>query len=492
MAHKTNHISILQFDEHVVSWMRVARSSSGVHVLGAAVVRGSWSVSDESLQATLKDFSQQHRISDDVLCTILPRHDMTARILDLPSEDPEEISRMMELSAGEFVPYAAEELILDQCILRKSSGGESRVLAVFAHRDVVESHLRVLGSVGLEPDHVYLSSACLASGAVAARPRSQERFALINLASGGLEALVINGQSLDYGRGIATTQDWGPEGAQNEIIEELGTEVRASLSAYRRESEDGQDPEIVYLCSDWVDVRQLAELLAQHMGNECAPALFARDLVLRGRENLQALPLVAIGAAMAAQERAAVVIDLIPKSVVQHRIRAARKRTVLVAAGLVFSTMAALTGLYYQSIQQHTAVINNLQARISAIEGAAKGVVAKQQRLAILRQQVEQKGTALELVAALCEQAPVTGLNISRISFEHGGELNVWGRAASLAEVDRYAQALRELGKSSIPQFVNARRLYEVEVAERSKPIYSYAIGIPFPQPDTSETVSEE
>ena len=487
MARKTSHISILQFDERRISWVRISRSSRGIHVLDSAQERGEWAA-EKSLQTALKEFAGKHKLAEDVLYTVLPRHDMTARIMLLPSQDPEEIAGMVELSAGELVPYAAEELAIDQCILHKTADGEARVLAVLAHRDIVEGHLQLLEQVGLEPEQIYLSSACLASAAIAARPKCEERYALVNLASGGLEAVVVNGHQLEYGRGIASAQDWGLEGEQaEEALHELATEVQASLSAYRRESEDGLGPEVVYLCSDWADVRGPAESLTQETGLECSPAEFAQGLVIRGARRLEGLPLVALGAALTAQGRAAVAINLIPEAYLRRRGRARIQRKAIKAGVLVVLVLAAAFGLYHQAVRQRMAMIRDLERRIAEVEPYAEGVVTKHKQLQILEEQVKHDGTVLELLAALCKVAPDSGLNITRITFEHDRELNVWGRAETLNEVDQFTEALRELGKMTYPQFANARRLYELEIYERNKQIYSYAIGIPFPGEEEEE-----
>lgn len=482
MARKKNHISIVQFDERLISWMRVARSNSGVHVLDTANLRGTWSVEDGSLSRALSAFASEHRIGEDLLYTVLPRHDMTARLLNLPSEDPDEIAGMMRLNAGEYVPYGAEELILDQSIVVKRPSGESRVLAVFAHQDVVKTHLRILESAGLDAEQIYLSTACLASAAIAARPKAAERAALINLASGGLEVLVMEGGTLAYGRGAVVAQDWDAPNAAEEMAEELGAEVRTSLAAYRRESEDGQAPDALYLFSNWADVRPLADPVAQRAGLDCAPGTFARDVAAKGREKLDALPLTLLGAALSAQGRAAIVIELIPALVAERRRRAAQKRGALLGGGLAAAIIAVAAALYYDAVSQRMAVISEIQGRIGAIEQEAKGVVAKQQRLNILHDQVDQKGSALELIAALCEKAPDKGLNIARISFQHDTELYVWGRAASLVEIQSFAKALQDLGKTSLEQFATARSLYELQVAEENKSIYCYEIGGAFPQ----------
>jgi Tfp pilus assembly PilM family ATPase len=143
------------------------------------------------LEAALRVFVQKHALPGQDVYTVLPRHEITSRILVLPSADMDEIQGMIRLSAEEYVPYPLHDLVLDQCLLARLEDGSSRVMAVFAHKDLVAAHMALLGKVGIEPKQIYLSTACLASAAIASHGPETDNYALVNLSPGGLEALVI-------------------------------------------------------------------------------------------------------------------------------------------------------------------------------------------------------------------------------------------------------------------------------------------------------------
>jgi len=489
LTRKTNHISIVQFDEHLISRLRVRKSSKGVDVIGFDQERGEWSAEDGTLEAALKEFAEKHLLAEDLVYTVLPRHDMTARILTLPSQDPEELEGMVRLSAEEYVPFPAEELVVDQCVLRKTPDGQSKVLAVFTHRDVVDTHIALLKSAKLDPVQVYLSTACLASAAISAKREGPRRYALVNLASGGLEAIVLEGGCLEYGRAIASVQDWGlADEAATEVMEELSVEVRASLSAYRRESEDGEGVEAVYLCSDWADVAHHCGTLEHEVGFECSPAPFMKALVLHGAEHLTALPLAALGAALAAQDRAAVTIRLLPESVIEQREHAKSKANAIRFGGLAAAILCAVVGVYVQAVHQRRSYIRELEARIAEVEPRAEGIISKQRQLGILQKQVDRSGSVIELLAALCNLYPESEINITRLQFAHGEGMDVWGRAMKLQDVETLARTLIETGKSTIPQFARAQQVYELRVRERNLDVLHYNITLPFPEAEESES----
>lgn len=504
MTHKTNNISILQFNERIISRLRIRRSAKGVEVIGFDQTRGEWPVQDGALAQALKEFAEKHHLDEDTVYSVLPRHDMTARILELPSQDPKELDNMVQLSAEEFVPFPIEELALDQCVLEELPDGQARVLAVFAHKDVVETHIAILQQAHIELEQVYVSTACLASAAATGGPK-ENSFALVNLAPGGLEIVVIKDGRLAYGRAVASMQEWEmEETAGEEAIEELAVETRASLTAYRRESEMGEGVGAVYLCSEFADVAPPCDTLHHELGQECAPAGFARDLVAHGGDMLEGTPgpgsaagypvypVVMLGAALIAQGRGRVNIHLLPRSVIEARQRVGVRRTLIRFAAAAAALVAAAVGLYAEAVYQRSAYVRQLNARIEEIRPHAMGILSKQKQLRILQRQVERSGGAVELLAALCDLFPEAGVNISRFLFIHNDRIELCGRAKTRPELEKLVEDILQAGKSTLEQFSRAQRVYETQVMEHKEKILEFKIVMPFPETEAGEQEDKE
>ena len=152
MSHRPNCISILTFDERTITRLRVRPSTSGIDVVSFDIERNR---PDLSLDLALKAFALTHQLANDDIYTALPRYEMTARIIELPSHDPAEIKSMIAFSAEEYVPFPVEELFINQCVLDMLPDGQSRVLAVFAHRDIIDAHLKTLRAADIEPVEIF-------------------------------------------------------------------------------------------------------------------------------------------------------------------------------------------------------------------------------------------------------------------------------------------------------------------------------------------------
>ncbi len=494
MALKSEMISVLHFDMHGVSWLRAERTPAGLTVVGQECQRGDWTGGD-ALEQALKAFAGRHGIAADTVLSVFPRYDVTTRILTLPSQDHDEIVGMIRLSAEEFVPYSADELIMDHSVLRLLPSGEATVFAVLAHRDMVERHLAALAAAGIEPRQVHLSSACLVNCALAAEPKG--RYGVVHLASGGFEVAVVNDGRLAYSRGVASSQDWeqvagdptaggGVGLIQESPADELAAEIRSSLASYRRDSEDGGGVQRLYVGCDGVDVFALCRHLSDTLGIECRPASFGRDVGVQGKA-LDRVPLAALGALITGQGPAPLMINLLPERISVERQKQSAKRLALRIALFAAGLCIALGALYWQAVNTRQKVIAELEAKAQSLEPNARGIAEKREQLTILRRQVDRKGSIVEQLADVVDALPEGRTNITRVSLDREEGVSVWGRAKSVDDVAEFAQNLRSRAREGLEFFAQARRVYEQKAMEQDSPVFTYQVDIPIGEEESKD-----
>lgn len=478
MKRNAKKISIVQFSEHALSRLRVTPSPSGVAVDSHAYVQGDWPRQDGSLEEALRAFALEHRIKNDRVYSVLPRHDVTTRILNLPSQDAEEIRGMLRLGASEYVPYPAEELVVAHAILEKLPDGSAKTLAVIAHQDAVQDHFDLLKAAGIEPHRILLSTACLLSAALSSKSAPDACTAYVELKASGLEVLVTREGILEYGRGVSVAQPWNFDEEHREAsLAEIAGELQRSLSAHRRDSADGHGAQSVFLTSEAFDSAALAPDLGKRLELPCNAANGELDVVHSGREALRGVPLAGIGAALTAQGRGKCQIELMPDTVVRRRSAATAQKRSLRLAALVALVLFSGGALYAQAALQRSAYIRDLEVRIESIRPRVKNVMAKRKHLERLQRQVERRGTPLELLSSLSALSPNSGLNLTRFSFQHDEGIELRGRAKQRTSVHALAEALRE---SPIPQFARAREIYTDYATERRKEVWNFGISIAF------------
>lgn len=474
---KSGFISILQFDERTLTRARVKPGAAGVEMVAFDQERGHWPAANGGLETALLDFVARHKVAEDEVATILPRHLVTVRILNLPTHDPAEAAHMIRFSAEEHVPYPLDELVVQQAILRKEPGGESKVMAVFAHKDVLKTHLAPLRKAGIIPSRVFLSTACLANAVAAVKVPAEGPYAVINLGSTGIEVLVFLGNKLLFGRGVASEQDWAQRGADaGDADEEIAVEVRGSLSAFRRDSEDGEGANDIYLAADYpVAMSERVEALAAQTGKECASAYFADALIAGGAT----ASLLTVGAALGAQGRGTLDINLLPPAESRERVVQGAKVLLLRAGYAAGAVAAALVLLFAQAYWQRYSYILELEEQLRAVEPDARGLGEKQEQLSILRQQMKRGNSPLHMLAVAAEAAPDKNANVVQFMYNINDGADFWGRAKSVDDVQRFAANLRKAAVESLAFFEHAHSVYEEQGNERGEPVLMYQVSVP-------------
>lgn len=479
MARKNKKICILQVDDHYLHAVLFQDTENGLVVDKEICQPGRWSQEDGSLAEALKALVESNDLATTEVYSVLPRHEIASRFLVFPTHEEAELASMVRFSASEYVPFPEHELHITQCFVSKEADGESRALAVYAQKDTIKKHLALLRQAGIVPAGIYLGTSCLAAAVDVANIK-EERFALMNLAPGGIEVLVFDKGRLFFGRAIADAHAWNPdEPITEEHIQELSLELRSSLSAYRRETEHGETAETVYLCSDVVNPSTICAPLGLEVGKECYPAQFAGGIV-QGAEKLgNPLQLTALGAAHLALGHKAYKINLLPQDLLRVRKMKGLQQSALRVGAVAALFVVALLGLFAQAVYQRSTMIDALEVQASSIAPMAEGVASKQRQLAILRQQVEGSGNVLEAMWAVTQAAPQGKMTIVQFAYDGETGIDVFGQAFSLDAIALFASNLRTMAEGQLDYFRNAKSLYENRGQLYGKEIYNFQITIP-------------
>ena len=480
MARKGSSISILQFGPSFISLLKVRPALPQLQVIASKVEWGEWQASDASLGEAIGRFAKANRLAGGRLFTVLPRHEATLRVLELPSQSDDEIEGMVRLGAEEIVPFPAEQLVTGHSILETVGQGSSKVLAVVVHRDVIEAHLQVLKSAGLVPEQILLSTDCLMAAARGSNSQGSEAF--VHLSPGGIEILMLDDGRFVHGRGIATEHLWDAREFGEGAGEELASEVRASLTTHRRDTGDSGGTETVYLSSSCIDAQQIAEKLGDVLDLPCREASQVLENVGAGIEQVRFTPAVALGAALIAQKGDEHHVGLMPQTELRRREAASSRLRLLRIAAMLVVAAVSLAGVYRQAVAQRSAYIAELEVRAEALRPLARSVVMKRRQLQMLQRQVDREATVLELLVDIVRLAPDDGLNITRFNYERDRGITLYGRAFEARSFDQMIDRLRGKGAQTFSQFAQAQESYRTVNKERSREVWDFAIKIPFGQ----------
>jgi hypothetical protein len=406
---------------------------------------------------------------------VLPRHEATLRILTLPAQDPDEIKSMVSLSASELVPYPIEEMLVTHACLARLPGGESRVLVVLVRQEVIDGHLAEMRDAGLEPTHVFLSTACL----IASASEGPDDNAILYVGPSSLELAVFREGELRFSRGIAHSDMWDLESPVGR--EALAYETRDMLAAFRRESEDGTGADAIQVSAYGLSAPDIVRILSDATGKEFQSA---------GPEtgtdaDAESYPATLMGAWRLLRGEGPLILPLAPPDLAQRQ----KLRSVQSGLGrglaLASAVLLAMVLWFGQAVWQRHVLIEELQRQVEAIAPSVQGIAAKQQGLQIISRQVDRGGSFLELLAGVANSAPPDSINITRIQFERETGMTLWGRAQSKDLILRdFLGGMRENATGNLALLSQAHSLYETAGTERNVAIFNYQIAIPVSEED--------
>ncbi len=475
--------------------------------------------SSENALSRLTQKVKENKWLNEPCYLVLPRHEITSRIITLPSQDIEEIKNMVSLSAEEFVPYSLEEIQISQCILETLPDSQSRVFVAIAHRDLIHEKIKILHDIGWEPSGILVSTGLLINSAPEILKKSKSTHTLfVHLALAGIEVGIFDNNTLRFSRGVRTSWESGepttthniPEDKNEEVIldpfrssvgitpseenvdekglgssaditHEVLREIRTSINSYQRETETEVSIDTVYISSDFPINPQLKEELNKFLDIPCVFLSVNDYPFLQSSDDLpKPIPATLLGVALSLYQDKPLVIDLLPEELqITHKFRELSKhikRVAILGSILILS----LVGWFIESVYQRQRLIRELEGKVAELEPNARGIAEKRQQLQILRREVAKSGSFLNYLARITEATPPR-VNMNMVSYRRTEGINIWGRAKTIDDIHTFAENLRRQAvSSSLKAFQQARSVYEQQTREQNEIIFDYQIAIPF------------
>src|SRR5258708_332156 len=88
-----------------------------------------------------------------VIC-VIPASAATAKNIEVPSIDPEEIKSIINLQASRHTPYSREEVLISYINLGMNASNNTRLMLVIVHRSMVKERVSILEGSGLDVDKI--------------------------------------------------------------------------------------------------------------------------------------------------------------------------------------------------------------------------------------------------------------------------------------------------------------------------------------------------
>jgi type IV pilus assembly protein PilM len=406
-----------------------------------------------------------------------PRAMTSARIITLPTIQPEEVKEMVQFDAERHVPFQPEEAEISHQILAQHENYTSDVLLVSARRGHLERFLNILDEAGVEADYVSVTAVgnCWP---FMLQDTDGKTVAVLDVGHSNTDLTIFRNRKIHYSRslttgtrkleeylenegrapdtaGDATTWDFGRDGQFDETAEEkwladLVPELRRTLQAFRHEPQ-GSEVDRIVVCGGLAHADGLEAKLLEELGIETRAAhnVLPAKVKAPKLDSLDPEMASAIGVTLSVLESGWSGVNLLPRGVVEARRREHTRGFVRQVATL--AVMAALLGggILYNNY-------NLLQKKIRFYEEAVEELapqIAEAQRMnkeiQILDSLRDQEVTPYRVLEDLYRRTP-DNIQIEDLRYEKARDerdedtLSMVGKAPTNQNTHSYVEILLE------------------------------------------------
>jgi len=404
---------------------------------------------DDTISASrfLLDCMKRFKVKKRRALIVLPTSVFICKNMDMPSDNRDEIAKIIELQAGRFTPYSADEIVIDyQCHVVKDQH-YTHVLLFIVHRQVVDRYVKILQGAGLE-----LAGLRAGAEALAGRIRSlgyaaltQGALGLLHVSSEGSNFLIFDQGHVVFVRSFPTTlQDL--DGERESAREEFSAELAKSMSAYQ-DVGFGRPLAKLLISGSSAAIKGLSERLAD---KEALPEIQLFDgfqnvkLTAAAQDNIKKLgltdftDLVSAGAEMQSFR-----LDFTPREIrAKQKIRQ-ESRDLAGTAVLVMTVVLLISFYFFGKIHFKTLILDKLDEVNASTFEEARYLERVSTKSRAVRNLLEGRGKGLYVFNKISELFGEE-IYLREFTYDLEGNLVIKGTANSMSQIFAFVKILEE------------------------------------------------
>lgn len=398
---------------------------------------------DEAARA-LKGLLAPFNRKASVICTI-PANAATAKNIEVPSTDPEEIKSIINLQASHHTPYSKEEVLISFINLGVNVSNNTRLLLVIVHRDIVKERISAFEKAGLGVDKILFIPEAQARFYVKALNLKKEAplCGVIDFSLNTTSYMVIARGSLIFVRHIPMGIKNLMEGA--DTLAKLQEELKKSIDSFAQE--DGSTPPSSYVVTtDHEAVRNILPALREGLNLEFHLNAFVN--FVKGpkalRKKLQSdfgddsfLDVIACAFQAAKCEVNLMPEEMILKKTVERQSQEATKSGVAAVFIMVLIGAMIMTNIYFKD----TFLNKNLREQFLHQRIQAQELQERMNKTKVVRGYIKNRMVTLDIIHELYRITPHT-VYLNNIAMDEDGTVTIDGISDSMSQVFSYVKAL--------------------------------------------------
>ncbi len=428
------------------------------------------SYDDESISKALKQIlSENKSLSSNVFC-VVPRKFAILRTLSLPSQDPVEIRKMVDLQTTKQIPYSKDEVVFDYTVVGKDSSGYSKVVLVIVHQDVISRYLSIFKKAAVELEGIALGSQGICNWYSLSCKKenrgTKESFVLMDIDTSNTDICFYSDGNLISSRAVT----FGSRELDKNKLDDFLRQVHLTIAAYKKEK-NSQPVSQVKLFSNSESIKDIArrleeelsmsvEMLEVFTGRIQEKKLTAPAMSKSGDVSFAAI----LGQVFQASGKQ---LSFLPFSLTAAKqSRVIRKE--LITCGLLFVACIAFVILtVFIKLNKDEQRLKYLDDSIAQTTPQAKKLEEAIKRLELVKQRLNPDVSSIDIIYDLYDLLP-EGMGINIFNLDEFDNLTLQGISLAMSDVFKF-QSLLEKSDNFLNvevKYASKRRIRDGEITD--------------------------
>ena len=397
---------------------------------------------DEAVKA-LKTLLVPFNRKASVICAI-PASVATAKNIEVPSSDPEEIKSIINLQASRHTPYSREEVLISYINLGVNTINNTRLLLVIVHRDMIKERISILERAGLIVDKILFAPEAEARFYAKALNLKKESppLGIIDFSLNATSYIVISKGTLLFERNIPIGIRAIMQGA--DVTAKLQDELKKSMDAFVQE--DGNEAPVSYVLTTKSDaVNNILPALKDGLKIEFQVNAFPN--FVKGsaaiRKKIQSdfgddsfLDVVSHASTAAKCEVNLMPEEMILKKTVERQSKEASKSGVAAIIIMLLVGGMIMSNIYFKD----TFLNKNLREQYAPQKSQVEALEMQMNKAKLVREYIKKRMVSLDIINELYSITPNT-IYLSNITVDDEGTITIDGIADSMSLVYSFVKS---------------------------------------------------
>ncbi len=393
----------------------------------------------DALKAVLAPFNRKLP----VVC-VIPASAVTAKNIEVPSADPDEIKSIINLQASRHTPYSREEVLISYINLGMNASNNTRLLMVIVHRDIVKERVQALERAGLEPEKIIFAPEAQARFyAKALNIKKDETRGIIDFSLNAASYIVIAKGSLLFERHIPVGIKAIKEGG--DVSAKLQEEIKKSMDAFMQE-DGNQAPSAYVVTTGHPAVMAILPALKENLKIDLQVKVYTdfikgpadlRKKIQGDEDDDSYLDVVAPASTVSKCE-----INLMPEEMVLKKMVDRQSQEVSksgVAAVIIMAIIGAMimSNIYFKD----TYLNKNLREHYAPQIAQVKMLEEKMLKTKLVHDYIKSRMLSLNIINGLYDITPHT-IYLNNIAVDDDGTITIDGISETMALVYSYVKSI--------------------------------------------------